>query len=920
MRNTLRYFIFCFILNLFFLNHFVLAVNSAVRENENSTDFAQSLIVDADDVEYLEENYKIIGTNNVKINYEGVLLTCDNIEVDLKKKDVLALGNVVICYEQIMITGEKLTYNFTNKQGFIECFKDAVSSDRKKKVVVYYDNIKLISESVEFNLIENKVTAIKNVKGFYQDIEFNGQRLDYSFALRKGCLLADCSDTDSLVRAKHLDHKISAKRIDFDLNKNEVVCLGNVKVVYKDVRMRGTRFKYNFTDKLGCIKSYNVGGDKDISEYGAVITQADKKIISKYINFDLQKQIAETKSKVYFFQAGNKLSGKDLIYNFSTKTGMLRHLKVESSPWFFKADKIEQINPQMISVENAYITTCNLEKPHYRIWSKKFTYYDKDKIVAKNAFFYLGNIPIMYLPLWKYSLKENASNLSLTCGNKKEWGWFEVSAWHYYLNESLKGDIHLDYRQYKGFASGLDLDYKLLDYGFGQIRTYHMNERDTYKDNFSEQERYRAQIKHRWEINPSTLALLEYNKMSDFGFIKDYLYKEYEGDVQPLSEGSISYHKPLYNLSLYARKRTNHFYSEVERLPEVKYDLNSIKFFNTNFYYRNELSAVNLNKKNANNNIDTDVNRIDTYHELNYPTKLPGDFAWLNINPYIGTRQTYYSKDKNGGEHNLTRGIYYYGFDLNTKFFSISPYTGRFLGIEINKLRHTIVPGIKYNYLHNPTVPAEKLGDFDEIDSLGKENFFTLGVENYLQTKRLNLTDNNYNTLGLIYFYPYVNYYRNVNTEGRHFSHIKIEFNIKPYQWLSFNSDTEYNQYGRRFQVANFDLRVNNCDQWDLSIGKRYDRDVSEQVTADFYYKVNRFWQFRTYCRYESYTHSFQEQQYTFYRDLHCWLLEATYDIKEDETGSVDDRTIWFIFRLKAFPNQTPIKFNAGYETTKRHL
>jgi len=47
-------------------------------------------------------------------------------------------------------------------------------------------------------------------------------------------------------------------------------------------------------------------------------------------------------------------------------------------------------------------------------------------------------------------------------------------------------------------------------------------------------------------------------------------------------------------------------------------------------------------------------------------------------------------------------------------------------------------------------------------------------------------------------------------------------------------------------------------------------------------------------------------------------LLDVTYAIKRTEDGSTQDRTFWFTFRLKAFPDETPLSLNVGYDTVNR--
>ena len=53
---------------------------------------------------------------------------------------------------------------------------------------------------------------------------------------------------------------------------------------------------------------------------------------------------------------------------------------------------------------------------------------------------------------------------------------------------------------------------------------------------------------------------------------------------------------------------------------------------------------------------------------------------------------------------------------------------------------------------------------------------------------------------------------------------------------------------------------------------------------------------------------SFEEQEYTIIRDLHCWQLELTCNIKKDPA----DFTLWAVMTLKAFPTR-PIGYRKSY-------
>jgi hypothetical protein len=43
------------------------------------------------------------------------------------------------------------------------------------------------------------------------------------------------------------------------------------------------------------------------------------------------------------------------------------------------------------------------------------------------------------------------------------------------------------------------------------------------------------------------------------------------------------------------------------------------------------------------------------------------------------------------------------------------------------------------------------------------------------------------------------------------------------------------------------------------------------------------------------------EQEYTLYRDLHCWSVSFSFRYRSEEVGP-DEAQFWIAFSLKAFP------------------
>ena len=84
--------------------------------------------------------------------------------------------------------------------------------------------------------------------------------------------------------------------------------------------------------------------------------------------------------------------------------------------------------------------------------------------------------------------------------------------------------------------------------------------------------------RHRWTIGPRTNFITEYYKVGDErrkmqpdrNLLKDYFYREYEQDSQPLSYALLHHSFNFSSLDIYVQQRTNRWYDQLEKLPEQK--------------------------------------------------------------------------------------------------------------------------------------------------------------------------------------------------------------------------------------------------------------------------------------------------------------------------------------------------------------
>jgi LPS-assembly protein len=688
---------------------------------------------------------------------------------------------------------------------------------------------------------------------------------------------------------------ISGDKIEYSTDSRNVTITGHAQVIYKGSTLTCDKLTINTATKSGVAQ-----GNARLDEAQGII-QGDK-----------------------------------LVYNFETKSGTIFDAGFRSAPYYGKAEKLEKLGDEQYVTRRNYLTTCNFDHPHYRLGMRQMNFFPGNKMQTKGATFYLGGIPILYMPAYEHKFRDPLAHVQVTPGSRKQWGQYMLTEWQYNLAENVSGRMYLDFRQKLGFSEGFGVNFNNSKIGKGDFKFYYTHEKtDEFKEGFdSEFERYLIRWRHKWDIDENTNLMSQYyyikdSKMatrgSNYNFLKDYFYREYELDGQPPSYVSLHRSFGFSSFDLTIQKRTNRWYNPgyLEKLPEAKFTLPSTQLGDSRFYFENRTSGVNYNLKNqstmtpaANDtNPNKHYNRLDSYNKISYAGKL----AFIEFTPFVANEETFYSKDVDG-ENIAPRTIFFSGADMSTRFYRNFDVKTKFAGMEINGLRHIITPSIRYSFNHEPTVSSSHLRQIDPLDSMTRNNGVAIELSNKLQTKRNNVKVDivDFRVNSVYYFKPKYSAKR-----GSNLSDIIYHLDIIPTTWMRLIADATYNRSVPqsdpnycKFTTVNYDMNFDLAGKGAFGIGQRYVRKGSNQITSSFNWRLSPKWKFSIYERYEmgsdpSIVRGLKEQEYTLSRDLHCWQMDVTYNISQEQGHS-----IWFIFRLKAFP-EMEFNFNQSYSKPK---
>lgn len=671
---------------------------------------------------------------------------------------------------------------------------------------------------------------------------------------------------------------------------------------------------------------YLRGGEVIKGEGNVRIGYQDMTLSADRVTFYVQRKEAYAEGDVRLEWKDDYLTTDKLRFDFIKQKILLIPADGHFSPFYGRARKVKADRARNeVIFSGGSVTTCDLEKPHYRLEAKKIYIYPDDKIVGHNMVFYLYDLPLLWFPYFRRSLKDRCQGSFLYPGWKSSWGFYFLSGYHLCF-PNLHLTSHLDYRYRNGWAYGLDGRFRTGAKGKGNWQSYYLKDQNyETEDGYTEQERYLNDFYYSYEFPARVKGMLAAHYYSDASVRRDFFRREYESDSQPSSFAYLVRSAHNYTLSVKLEPKLNKFYKVTEKLPELKLDTSEIPLGRSGFYYQGTDSYTNFRKVYAGETSPAyRSGRLDSYHRLSYTRKLLG---WLNVNPGVSLRETYYSRGPGRTEEgsapastpavspavsptpvpdpfdrkDIWRRVFALDLGLSTNIYGIFPAENDWL--DIHKLRHVIEPYLNYHFTDNPTVSSDELYHFDSIDKIGRANYTRAGIRNLFQTKRESHGDEiSWNLLEAdLYTYFYTKPDR--DNSGHLISDVIGELNITPFPWLGMDLDMTYDTYERSVKKTTLDAWVRDGDSWNAGLNYSYREDKNrDRMGGNFFLRLNRLWAFKIYGRYDIYNDEWEEESITIYRDLHCWDAYLTWRRREE----TDENEIMLVFWIKAFP-QAPL-------------
>ncbi|MGQ9661651.1 MAG: LPS-assembly protein LptD [Kiritimatiellia bacterium] len=571
----------------------------------------------------------------------------------------------------------------------------------------------------------------------------------------------------------------------------------------------------------------------------------------------------------------------ELRGNLATGEWQAKVIKGFTDPLYWKAASGERSGEGVWALNDGTVTTCRYEDSHshYRIRANRITIVPGQSVGARGAKWYFGPVPVFYLPYWSKDLTGD-SGFDLRPGYNSRMGAFFLGSYKRRVAPSLKTRTHLDYRTRRGIAVGEDLEWEEPQAGrwVGDLTVYYADDREPYDESdlaAGEEitnERYRIRLRQSFFPTPRDTVMLRANYLSDSDMLEDFFEPEFRQFRQPENYLSYVHRQDAWTLGVLVRKRLNDFYTSVERVPEITFDLIPQPLGASRIYYDEKTAASFLSKRFERGSTDTDYEtiRFDTRHQFYRPTKL---FGFLSVTPRAAWRGTYYADapppsniatnataGNTGGS--VVRSIFELGLDASLRMF-------RTTGDRDEARRHIVEPYLAYRFVPEPSHLPQELYQFDEVDELKKKNLAQLGMRNKWQRKAGGCARD------VAEADLYATFNLDPEEQGHNFEKVTWDANIWPWRGALIEVDGEYDAVQSKLHTLNTRLQLQGSDTVKLDLEHRFRSRNSNLLTARTVLAPSRAWVYDLYGRYELEESRMEEIGLSVQHNLDCLAVRT---------------------------------------------
>ncbi len=577
---------------------------------------------------------------------------------------------------------------------------------------------------------------------------------------------------------------------------------------------------------------------------------------------------------------------------------------------------------RFLAEEGFEVTTCAFGDPHWSVGAERADVHalprEGDEEGERRAFRIdlgggvtarAGEVPLFPLPplrldtRWFPSLplRDVSYSHSSRFGNRVDSTWNGSLLLPRSLRRHIDVDLNLDYLSKRGTGYGSEWQYgtpvakwsldpatRYTSYGEGIFWAIDDRGEDA-NDVVPEHEyRYRVRAHHRSRFRTGTLLDAEYSTEHDPTFLEEYFEKEAREEKTP--ETLVYLRQPLGEsaaATLLGQWQTDEHRETVERLPETSLFLveKPLGTSGADLDLVGRAGSLDFEPDSTNPAGSRQMARGDLRTTLAYAM---GRSNLLKLRPFFEVRGSAWEEEVTADDP-IERLALATGARAGNQFWRRFAWRSDLLGFD--GVRHVIAPEVRYRVLFENNVAPSELFQYDEVESVAREERLTLTLKNDLFARRIAPpapagTPPPASAWQMLEAEVEADYFPDSARDngGDPWGPLRGELLLRPAEPVGLFVDGDLDmEGGGDLTTWNQGVQVITRGGSQVSLETRFRQLVSETWIARTAQYLSDRWELRAEWEYDARRHRSVNQYYALARNFHCWTMVFGLEVDEGD-------------------------------------
>ena len=251
----------------------------------------------------------------------------------------------------------------------------------------------------------------------------------------------------------------------------------------------------------------------------AEVRYKEIRVTGDSIRLDTKNQMLTVNSHPVLYDNNEAIKGDRMVYDFKTRLGWIYNGTTDFNKGRYWGRRIRQVEDRVLNIDYGRYTTCDCDTPHFYFWSRQMKIYLNDKIVAQPVLLCFKGIPVLAIPFWFFPMrKERHSGLLMPRfgSNSYEGAFVKNLAYYQVFNDQSDATASADFLENIGWRGNFEARYMMPPRFSSTLNFSYQDDRNTGYRRWSLNGLYSQILGKKTYLNGTANFVSDQNYYTDF--------------------------------------------------------------------------------------------------------------------------------------------------------------------------------------------------------------------------------------------------------------------------------------------------------------------------------------------------------------------------------------------------------------------